>query len=887
MPFTPKDEVVDIDLAVQNGNRTGLTYTVSNPVNGSVTLLPDGFTARFTPTPGFQGLGGFNFSFTASGQNVVQTVGVAITTGLPKDLTWTGTTATWDVGTTANFTNGVSPATYTQGDNVSFLQTGSNPTITLSGTITPTTMTVNAAKNYSFSGGSLSGTMNLIKAGSGTLTLATANAFNGGTSITGGSVVLGNATALGTGPVSIDNASLNIAGFTLANPVSVTGTSTINGNAFATLRAMSGDGTVNVNISSSPFGLGGDMSGFSGVIAINSNFYVRLLSGTTGSSSATFDLGTGTGYMNVRNNLPAVALGALKGGSGTILYGQSNDNLPTTFTIGGNDQDCTFSGGIRNGLAGAAAITSVTKNGTGTLTLAGTSNYTGATLVNEGTLRVTGALGATSITVADGASLAGTGSIGGSVVIQTGGSISSGSGGAGTLAIGGGLTLNDTPLSFDLNNSTTPGGGVNDLYTIGGALTLNGTITVTPNLLNGPLAAGTYTLISGGSSTVNNATFVWGGTPNGGRQNVAFDTSVPGTLKLIVTGTPSASLFWTGTPGTTWDSGDPLVPASGAANWRNGASTDRFVKYDAVTFDDTLTNGTAVLSGNVEPASVTVNNSTKAVTINSSAGSIIGGASLTKTGAGTLTLSGSNTYSGGTQVSGGTLTITSATALGSGPVGFQNASFNIGALKPANPLSFSGTNTVSGGSTGGLAGIPGLTGDGLVNLNITTGVFDLTGDLGGFTGTLRITTNNSLRLVGSAGGDGVTLDLGHRLGKSFQPKWHRRRVFRRASRRRIHCVERSIQQQHHHDLHGRSEESQHGLRRQHPERHGRSSRLDRRGENGIRHTHAEWSEHAFRAHYGQRRDASGNRIGQCFGGNGCGRDDPRRHRKHRRHHHPK
>ena len=113
----------------------------------------------------------------------------------------------------------------------------------------------------------------------------------------------------------------------------------------------------------------------------------------------------------------------------------------------------------------------------------------------------------------NGASLTGTGSIGGSVVIQTGGNISSGSGGAGTLAIGGGLTLNGTPLTFDLNNSTTPGGGVNDLYTIGGALTLNGTITVTPNLLNGPLAAGTYTLISGGTSTVNNATFVWGGAP--------------------------------------------------------------------------------------------------------------------------------------------------------------------------------------------------------------------------------------------------------------------------------------------------------------------------------------------------------------------------------------
>ncbi|MEY3895128.1 MAG: hypothetical protein RLZZ214_647, partial [Verrucomicrobiota bacterium] len=535
---TPKDKVVDIDLLVLNGNRTGLAYTVSNPVNGTVTLLPDDRTARFTPTSGFQGLGGFTFSFTSAGQTVAQTVGVAITTGPPKDLTWSGTTAAWDVGITANFVNGASPSIYTQGDNVSFLQTGSNPAITVSGTLTPTTMTVNATKNYSFSGGTLSGTMNLIKAGSGTLTLNTANLFTGGASITGGTVVLANAAALGTGPVSVDDATLSMAGFTLANPVTFSGASTVTGNAFATLKAISGDGRVNLNISSSPCGLGGDMSGFNGVVAVSGNFYVRLLSGTTGSAAATFDLGNGTGYMNVRNNLPTIALGALKGGSGTLLYGQSNDNLPTTFTIGGNDQDCIFSGGIRNGTSGTSAITSVTKTGAATLTLAGTSNYTGPTLVNEGTLRVTGTLGATAVTVADGGCLTGFGSIGGSVLVQTGGNIVSGSGGAGTLAIAGGLTLNDTPLTFDLNNSTTPGGGVNDLYAIGGALTLNGTIIVTPNLLNGPLSNGTYTLIRGGTSTANNATFVWGGTPNGGRQSIAFDTSVPGTLKLIVTGTP-------------------------------------------------------------------------------------------------------------------------------------------------------------------------------------------------------------------------------------------------------------------------------------------------------------------------------------------------------------
>lgn len=767
--FTQKNNAVPIDLQQINGNRAGLAYTLGNALNGTVTLAPDGRTATFTPTAGFQGLGSFTFSFTALGETVTQTVGVAVTAGPPREVSWSGAiNGTWDIAGTANFHDGTAATPFAQGDRVSFLQTGANPSISISGTPNPSLVTVNATKDYTFGGsGSLTGSMSLAKSGSGKLTLSTANSFTGGVTVTGGTLALTNATAAGSGPIQIHQSTLDIAALNLPNPVAFTGTSQLTGLAFCKLKTVSGDGTVNVSIGSSPFDLTGNMADFSGSLVLSTNTNIRLLTGTTGSGLATFDLGTGTGNITVRNNLPAIALGALKGGPSTLLLGQSNDNLPTTFTIGGNHQDCTFSGGIRNGTSGSSAVTSVTKTGSGTLTLAGTSNYTGATLVNQGTLRVTGTLGATAVTIANGGSLTGTGTIGGSVTVQAGGSISSGSGGAGTLAIAGNLTLNDTALPFDLNNSPTPGGGVNDLFTIGGALTLNGTIVITPNLLNGPLAAGTYTLISGGSSTVNNASFVWGGAPNGGRQNVAIDTSAPGTLRLVVTGTPSASLFWNGTPGTTWDSGDPLVPASGAPNWRNGAAADRFVKYDTVTFDDSLVNGTAVLSGNVEPSSVTVNTPTKAVTLNSSAGSITGATSLVKSGAATLTISGSNTYSGGTLVGGGTLAITSAGALGSGVVAFENAAFNIGALKPANPLSFSGTNTVTGGSTGGLAGIAALTGDGLVNLNITTGVFDLTGSLADFTGTLRITTNNAIRLVGSSGGSGVTLDLGTGSGNLY------------------------------------------------------------------------------------------------------------------------
>jgi autotransporter-associated beta strand protein len=767
--FTQKNNAVPIDLQQLNGNRAGLTYTLGNALNGTVTLAPDGRTATFIPTAGFQGLGSFTFSFTALGETVTQTVGVAVTAGPPREVSWSGATnGTWDIAATANFHDGSAATPFAQGDRVRFLQTGANPTITLSGSPAPSLMTVDATKDYSFGGtGSLTGSMSLAKSGSGKLTLSTANSFTGGVTVTGGTLALTNASAAGSGPISIHQSTLDIAGLNLTNPVAFTGTSQLIGLAFCKLKAVSGDGTVNVSIGSSPFDLTGNMADFSGSLVLATNTNIRLLTGTTGSALATFDLGSGTGNITVRNNLPAIALGALKGGPNTLLLGQSNDNQATTFTIGGNDQDSTFSGGIRNGTSGAAAITSVTKIGSGTLTLAGTSNYTGATLVNEGTLRVTGALGATAITVANGASLTGTGTLGGSVIVQTGGAITSGSGGAGTLAIAGGLTLNGTPLSFDLNNSPTAGGGINDLFTVGGALTLNGTIVITPNLLNGPLGAGTYTLISGGSSTVNNATLVWGGTPNGGRQNVAFDTATPGTLRLVVTGTPSASLFWNGSPGTTWDSGDPLVPASGAANWRNGAAADRFVKFDSVTFDDTLTNGTAVLKGNVEPASLTVNNTTKSVTLNSNAGSITGGTSLIKSGTGTLTLDGANTYGGGTTLNAGTLQLASdnanTNALGSGPVTLKGGTLAM--YSNFNSTTSSNTSTwnlvVPTGFTGTLncdsrCSIRGsLTGGGILNLYIPDTRTGIDADWSAFTGRINVTTDAN-------GGE-------YRIGNNYSP----------------------------------------------------------------------------------------------------------------------
>src|SRR5262249_10576539 len=54
---SPQNSFVDYDLLpYTSGFTNGPTYTLSNPTNGTVALLSDGHTARFTPAIGFLGL---------------------------------------------------------------------------------------------------------------------------------------------------------------------------------------------------------------------------------------------------------------------------------------------------------------------------------------------------------------------------------------------------------------------------------------------------------------------------------------------------------------------------------------------------------------------------------------------------------------------------------------------------------------------------------------------------------------------------------------------------------------------------------------------------------------------------------------------------------------
>jgi autotransporter-associated beta strand protein len=104
----------------------------------------------------------------------------------------------WDAGGTANwFTNNLwisnnAAVAFNDGDTVLFDLSGSNSVaVNLSGALAPGAVTVHSPKDYAFAGaGSLTGGMQLTKAGAGRLTFNNTNAFTGRTLVCEGSLII-------------------------------------------------------------------------------------------------------------------------------------------------------------------------------------------------------------------------------------------------------------------------------------------------------------------------------------------------------------------------------------------------------------------------------------------------------------------------------------------------------------------------------------------------------------------------------------------------------------------------------------------------------------------------------------------------------------------------
>jgi autotransporter-associated beta strand protein len=434
------------------------------------------------------------FAITESGNSLVLT-------WTPVAIVWRGTTnGNWDLAT-ANWQKAASVTAFQNGD-ATLIDDGTNITsINLVSSVSPGSMVFDSTKNYSIGGvGSINGAMVLEKKGGGKLTLSSANGFTGGTVVSGGTLAIANAAALGTGPVTMAGGSWDTGALTPTNSVLVTADSTIiggSGSGVQGIKAVSGTGVLTLN-STSNFDLEGAMTSFSGTVRLIGTGNVRL-NGTAGSDLASFDLGIRT--LSARNG-GTFKLGSLTGETGSILtIGSYTSGV--TFSIGANNQSSAFPGVISNG----SGTTSVIKVGTGTLTLSGACTYSGSTSVNAGELSVTGSLGGTAVAVASGASLSGTGSIGGAVSVS--GSLAPGPG-AGALSV---ASLQINP-SGALIMDVAPSG---DRINVTGNLALAGSLQV--NLASGVSFGRFPLLVHSGSRT---GSIALSGVPSGTQAHLAY-----------------------------------------------------------------------------------------------------------------------------------------------------------------------------------------------------------------------------------------------------------------------------------------------------------------------------------------------------------------------------
>jgi rhamnogalacturonan endolyase len=364
---------------------------------------------------------------------------------IPRSLIWRGDGAAniWDASGAANCqTNNISTI-FNNGDTLIFDNTGSNNVpVVVAGTPQPALVTFNASKNYTLNGpGAISGTNQLIKTGSGMLTINNTNLYSGGTLISNSTVYPGNiganSSAWGSGPITLAGGTIQFNGYngsvntgfggcvnTINVPAGQTGTLLLPprwGYSSPFTSPLTGGGTVTVTVAYVRNYFSGDWSAFTGLINVNGTGDFRI-DNNKGYANAAIYLNSGVNFYNVNANGQTTDIGELGGGVTAFIGAGSLSSVNPTWRIGAKNTTNTYAGTIAD-----AGVTSLIKTGTGSFILSGANAYSGGTTISGGALVVSNsagsATGSGTVSVNSGGRLGGNGIISGAVTVNSNGAL--------------------------------------------------------------------------------------------------------------------------------------------------------------------------------------------------------------------------------------------------------------------------------------------------------------------------------------------------------------------------------------------------------------------------------------------------------------------------------
>ena len=574
--------------------------------------------------------------------------------------------------------------------------------------------------------GSLSSSSLLTKKGTGTLALGGASQTNnmtGGIYLQEGEIRVQSGTAGMLGTTTLRMANGTTLASTFANDASVGPTRASGGDGYL----IDNNATVTFNTaysgtaSTANNAFAGDASYGNNVTLIKTGqgtLQLNQSSANFGSQAAnTWRVDQGMLRFSANNGFGSVSNQIVLNGGGVVLYGNNRTltNVITLNNVAGNRIDAestrTLTLGFANQLTGAGGFT---KGDAGVLVLTASNNYIGGTTLSAGTLR------------AGNNSALGTGS----------------------LALNGGTLASDSATARMLTNAVTMGGDA----TLGESSTGTGNLTLSGTLA---LGAATRTL------TVNNNQSELSGNISG-NAGVGLTKSGSGTLVLSGTNTHSGT--------TTIGAGVlALTNGSAIADTADVSLSNIAGATLAVNSSETIGSlqGGGTTGGNVSIASG------RTLTVaepgsQTFAGAITNAGGLTKSGAGTLTLTASNAYTGATTVTNGVLALdrTGGGALsGTTSIGVGTGAKLL--VSQSDQVNNSAAVTLSGGTIQRASGVSEVFG----NLNLTESSFldfGSTASAGSFTfGTFNPTASKVLTFLNFQANNSVSFSADSALSMSY------------------------------------------------------------------------------------------------------------------------